>query len=141
MPTQAPVFPKFVFQPTAKRGGEVLFIFTVNNLSWLTVVSSPIPFGFKIACIRMCFDDDHVNNVQHYWLCDHNATVSATGISGGVSVFGQVVPTPFIVGSNREMRLYPNFVYEGKLNYIKLCIHNLNNYVVQINCSVYIEEI
>lgn len=138
---EIPVFkaPKLAFP--MKRTGEIPFIVIIGANSHLTLVSSLLDFDFRISMVRMNFDDDHNNNVRHYWLCSHNTTVGTTGPPPDESVFERMFPTPYIIGENRELRLYPNYYYYGQRNYVKLHIHNLNTYQVQINASAYIEEL
>jgi len=136
-----PIFKAPRFEFPMKHTGEVLFTAPLTALTHLTIVSSPITFDFRIPMVRMNFANDHNNSVEHYWLCSHNQGTSTTGPPPDENVFGLILPTPFIIGDNRELRLYPNFYYYGARNFVKLHVHNLNPYAVIINASAYIEEL
>ena len=141
MPKPIPIFkaPKFEFP--LKRCGEIPFTTLLAPNTHLTMLSSVIPFDFRISMVRMNFDNDHNNNVRHYWLCSHNEGVSTTGPPADENVFERILPTSYIIGDNRELRLYPNFYFYGARNFLKLHVHNLNVYTVDINASAYIEEL
>jgi len=141
IPKPIPVFkaPKFEFP--LKRCGEIPFTTLLAANTHLTMLSSVIPFDFRISMVRMNFDNDHNNNVRHYWLCSHNEGVSTTGPPPDENVFERILPTSYIIGDNRELRLYPNFYFYGARNFLKLHVHNLNVYTVDINASAYIEEL
>jgi len=136
-----PIFkaPKFEFP--LKRCGEIPFITTLGAGLHLTMVSSVLGFDFRVSMVRMNFDNDHNNNVRHYWLCSHNEGVSTTGPPPDENVFERILPTSYIIGDNRELRLYPNFYFYGARNFLKLHVHNLNVYTVDINASAYLEEL
>jgi len=123
-----------------KKAYEIPFVQTVGATSQLTLISSLIPFLFKVIIVKIYFSANHANAVGHYILIGRNNQGSTTGIPEGENVLGPYVPLSPLVGDNETIVLQPNYVWPELKGYVKVHVNNARPYTVQIKVLVTIQE-
>jgi len=106
-----------------------------------TIVSDLVDFDFIVRMITVDFGSDHNDLVQHWFLLSHNVNVGTTAPPADENILGRISPTGFVIGDNREKRFYPNVLYTGRKNFIKMHILNNTAYTVTVKATVLIEEV
>lgn len=138
---EAPIFiaPRYV--PPMRRMLEMPFNDTILATAQATIVSNRIGYDFIVRMVKIDFGSDHVDLVQCWFLLDHTDVGSVVAVPSGENILGTVTAMGYVVGDNREKRFYPNRLYRGRENYIKMHVNNLNAYAVIVKGSVLIEEV
>lgn len=132
------VAPKFTL--ISKRIAELPFVGTIGAATWLTILTSPISYPFRIVQAKMTFTHEARNLVQYSWLISKNAGTSVTGYPSGDNIFAKETPTAYFIGNAIEKVINCNAEVPDKSTIIKLCTHNLNPYAYYINCTLMVQE-
>ena len=124
-----------------KRVLEIPFVGLVAAGAHLTLVSSPIPFPFRITELKMVYTDDAQSLVRHYWLLSPNRNVSTSSVASGSNLLARQAPTDYYIGKALAKRILCNVEVTDIPMHIK--VHTLNGAPTPyyINCSCTIEEL
>jgi hypothetical protein len=125
----------------SKRVVEIPFNLTVPALGRATLVSSLIPYTFRLLRIKMVFDENALNLLRLRWLISTNAGVSATGPPAGDDITATESPTPYYIGNNLIVTSNINQDYPVDRHYLKLYAENDNGVPVVANCTVIIQAL
>ena len=137
-----PIFiaPRYI--PPMRRMLEIPFNGTVTVLApQQTIVSDLVDFDFIVRMITVDFASDHNDLVAHWFLLSHNVNIGTTAPPSDENILGRISPTGFVIGDNREKRFYPNVLYTGRKNFIKMHILNGTTYTIRAKATVLIEEV
>lgn len=106
-----------------------------------TLVSSLIPYPFRVLRIKMVFDEFALNNLFYRWFISTNATTSATSPPAGDDLTATESPTPYYIGNNQILiaNIYQD--YSSARHYLKMYVENANLAIVQANATVIIQEL
>jgi hypothetical protein len=126
---------------TPKRVVEIPFNATVPAAGRATLVSSLIPYAFRILRIKMVFDENSQNNLRIRWYISTNAQTSQTGPPAGDDVTATESPTPYFIGSSLIITANINQDYGVERHYIKMYAENGNVIPVIANCTVIIQAL
>lgn len=133
------IAPKFTL--VDKRMVEIPFVSTIGAGVHLTLLSSRIPYTFRIIQAKMIFTDDAANLVRHQWLTSSNASISTTGVPSGDNILTIESPTAYFIGRNVIRVINANIKITEINKYLKLYTFNGNAYAYNINCSMIIQEL
>jgi hypothetical protein len=123
-----------------KRLVELPFSATIPAGSWLTILTSIMPYKFRIMKAKMVFGEEANNLVQHSWFISHNTSVSITGYPSGDNIFAREMTLPYFIGKGIERVVNCNIEIDDLRTCVKLCTYNLNAYPYIINCMLTIQE-
>ena len=106
-----------------------------------TLVSSLIPFPFRIVQVKMFFSFTTNNLVRYYWLVSSSNDISTTGVPSGDNPFSGVGTLPYFVGEGIMRKEVCSYEDKAGRKYVKL--HTLNGSLVAqpINASVVVQEL
>jgi len=128
------------FSLVSKRMSELPFVSSIGASTWLTIITSPIAYPFRIIQAKMTFTDEARNLVQHSWFTSRNASVSTTTYPSGDNLFGKEMTIAYFIGKAIEKVVNCNIEITDVPSYIKMCTRNLNPYTYLINCTLTIVE-
>jgi hypothetical protein len=126
---------------TSKRVVEIPFNITVPAGGRATLVSSLIPYTFRLLRIKMVFDENAQNLLRIRWFIATNAGVSATGPPAGDDITATESPTPFYIGNNLVVTANINQDYPVDRHYLKMYCENDNAVAVVANATVIIQAL
>lgn len=131
---------------TPKRVVEIPFNMTVpaavGGISGRnTLVSSLIPYAFRVLRIKMVFDENAQNLLRIRWFISTNAGTSTTGSPAGDDLTATESPTPYYIGNNLIIISNINQDFPVERHYLKLYAENDNAVAVVANCTVIIQAL
>jgi hypothetical protein len=126
---------------SSRRVVEIPFNMTVPAAGRNTLVSSLIPYGFRILRLVMIFDENALNNLRLRWFISTNAGTSATGPPAGDDITATESPTPYFIGNNVILTANINQDYPVDRHYIKLYAENTNAVAVVANCTCILQQL
>jgi hypothetical protein len=107
----------------------------------VTLVSSLIPYPFRVLRIKMVFDEVALNNLFYRWFISTNAQTSATSPPAGDDLTATESPTPYFIGNNLIITANINQDFPSDRHYLKMYCENANLYAVQANATVILQEL
>lgn len=139
MSLSIPVTPTAKLKP--RRRAELNFSGTVGAGTHLTIVSSAIPYGFRVKEAKMIFTVDANNNIRHYWLVSSEPSESTTGVPSGDNIFARENRQSYFIGKSFIRKAVTSLSYPDAPLYIKCHTWNQGAYPYVINCAINIEEL
>lgn len=126
---------------TPQRVVEIPFNMIVPATGRATLVSSLIPYAFRVLRLKMVFDDKALNLLRIRWFIATNAGTSATGPPAGDDITATESPTPFFIGNNIITTANINQDYPTDRHYIKMYAENDNALPVFANATVILQAL
>jgi len=133
------IAPKFTL--AAKRAAIIPFSATILAGTLETIVSTTIPFKFRITLIEMVFSHGTGNLVEHGWFIDRNVSVSDTGFPSGTNLFARDSATTLFTGDGIIRRIPMNYEVNEEGMHIKLYTNNPLAVDYVVNASIAIQEL
>lgn len=124
-----------------KRIIEIPLVGLVAAGAHLGLVSSPIPFPFRVTQIKMVFTDDAQNLVRYYPLVSSNRNVSTTSVSDGENLLARQSPVNYFIGKALAKTINCNVEVPETNMHLK--VHTLNGAPTPYytNVTIRIEEL
>jgi len=126
---------------TSQRVIEIPFNAIVPAGGNITLVSSLIPYAFRVLRIKMVFDNNSQNLLRVRWFISTSGGTSLTGQPSGDDIVATESPTPSFVGSNLVTTANINVDYPSDRHYIKMYAENGNLIDVIANGTVIIQAL
>lgn len=128
------------FKLVSKRVSEIPFSGSIGTLTWLTLLSTKIPYPFRVVQAKMIFPDAANSLVRHYWHVSPTPVSSTTQELLIENIFGRESPNPFFIG--KAVIKTVNCSVEYPAGNLYLILHTYNGLPIAyiINCSIVIQE-